>query len=405
MILLLPGCPTTEANPTDGGVDSGVVDAGDPDAGDPDAGDPDAGAADAGAPDGAAPDAGPVVMADTVDLLFMVDTSGSMAEEQASLGAELPRLVTILSTGDRTGDGPTSDDFRPVTSLHVGVVTSNMGVAGYAIPTCGAAPMFGDDGLLRTVGNTAVAGCSAVYPTFLEYVPGVSPQTPEAFGADFRCVATAGTYGCGFEQQLESTLKALTPSSSALTFLAGTHGHGDAENAGFLRPDSLLAVLLITDEDDCSVAAGSEGIFDTSGSSGFTGDLNLRCFEYPGARWPVARYVDGFKALRAGRPELLVVGAITGVPADLVGAGTPDYSALLSDPRMVEAVDPSVPGAGRLVPSCNVPGRGVAFPPRRIVQVAEGFGDNGIVQSICQESFTGALDAVIAKVAGTLGGV
>ena len=342
---------------------------------------------------------------DKVDLLFMVDNSGSMSEEQASLGTELPRLVQVLASGDRTGDGPTPDDFQAVKNLHVGVITSDMGVGDFVVPTCTRAPRFGDDGLLRTAGNTSIAGCMAMYPTFLEYEPGVSAQTPLQFGADFRCVASPGTGGCGFEQQLEATLKAVTPATSATTFFGATRGHGDIENAGFIRPDSVIALVLVTDEEDCSIQSGSEDIFNQM-SPTFTGDLNLRCFLYKEAQWPVQRYIDGFKALRPGRESLIVFGAITGVPVDLIAAGTPNYSGILADPRMIESVDTmGGMGGARLTPSCNVPGRGVAFPPRRIVEVAKGFGENGIIQSICQNSLSGALDAIIAKIANALGNV
>ena len=57
-----------------------------------------------------------------VDLLFMIDNSGSMREEQENLIRELPRMVRVLTTGDREGDG--TQDFAPVRSLHVGFVTS-----------------------------------------------------------------------------------------------------------------------------------------------------------------------------------------------------------------------------------------------------------------------------------------
>src|SRR5262245_43256608 len=42
---------------------------------------------------------------DKIDLLFMVDNSGSMKEEQDALRAELPKLITVLTTGDRDSDG------------------------------------------------------------------------------------------------------------------------------------------------------------------------------------------------------------------------------------------------------------------------------------------------------------
>ncbi|HEV3485648.1 MAG TPA: hypothetical protein VG106_09590, partial [Vicinamibacterales bacterium] len=55
----------------------------------------------------------------------------------------------------------------------------------------------------------------------------------------------AGTGGCGFEQQLEAVLKALSPASPtawtaagyvAPTFFAGSTGHALGANAGFVRP-------------------------------------------------------------------------------------------------------------------------------------------------------------------------
>ena len=66
---------------------------------------------------------------DKVDLLFMIDNSGSMAEEQGKLAAVLPNLVTVLTTGQLDPLNPKSEpDFPAVKSLHIGVVSSDMGV-------------------------------------------------------------------------------------------------------------------------------------------------------------------------------------------------------------------------------------------------------------------------------------
>jgi hypothetical protein len=78
---------------------------------------------------------------------------------------------------------------------------------------------------------------------------------------------------------------------------------------------------------------------------------------------------------------------------------------ILADPRMEQVPDPAMPT--RLTPSCNVPGRGIAFPPRRIVGVAQAIaaaGGSATVQSICQENYSGALDAILEKIANALGG-
>src|SRR3990167_8457413 len=50
----------------------------------------------------------------------------------------------------------------------------------------------------------------------------------------------AGGGGCGFEPPLAAMRAALGPL---------------AANAGFLRPDAALAVLILADEDDCPVAS------------------------------------------------------------------------------------------------------------------------------------------------------
>ncbi|HET6336226.1 MAG TPA: hypothetical protein VFG30_23550, partial [Polyangiales bacterium] len=44
-----------------------------------------------------------------------------------------------------------------------------------------------------------------------------------------------------------------------------------------------------------------------------------------------------------------------------------------------------------------------AFPPRRIVQVAKGFGANGFIQSICQDDFSGPIDVLVQTIAKQLG--
>jgi hypothetical protein len=53
---------------------------------------------------------------------------------------------------------------------------------------------------------------------------------------------------------------------------------------------------------------------------------------------------------------------------------------------------------GNLVPSCVTPTTN-ATPPRRIVDVARGFGKNGRVQSICDADFAPAVDAILDMLA------
>jgi hypothetical protein len=377
-------------------------------------------------------DADPVI--ENVDVLFIVDDSGSMTEEQAALREQLPRLVEGLALGDRDGDG--MSDGPGITSLHLGVVSSDMGLVGISgIDKCSG---LGDDGIMNNVPGPDVMGCQPSYPRFITHQEGVSD--PETTANDLACISALGTDGCGFEQQLESGLKALWPSvdhdpstgqviQNRITFLGdpqgfGMLGHGDTENNGFLRNDaaqgpSLLVIVLVTDEEDCSSADTSHFTppqFLDPNSPLVRQGLNLRCFFNPENLYAIARYVNGFKALRPGNEQLVMFMAIAGVPPDLVAPTAlaqvdfadyaerdAFYDAILNDPRMQEAVDTTaaIPEAATLVPSCNTPA-GKAYPPRRIVQVAREFGSNGMVQSICQDDFTPAADAILQRVGARL---
>ena len=365
-----------------------------------------------------------VTNVDKVDLLFMVDNSNSMTEEQASLTAEFPRMVNILASGDFDQDGDDvsdgemgDEDFEPVRDLSVGVITSDMGTGGFTVPTCSRSD-FGDDGILRTQGRTDIMGCMATYASFLNFRPDSGGSATD-FARDVACVATTGTGGCGFEQQLEATLKALSPSEPTLwtrdgyvapTFFRNTFGQASTNNAGFVRENSVLAIILVSDEEDCS--ARDPELFNPGSATYGATDLNLRCFAHADAALhPISRFVDGLIQLRR-QAGLLIFAPIVGIPVDLAPApGTsPNYDALVSpdpsirDDRMEEHVDPAMPN--RLIPSCNVPGLGVAFPPVRIVRVAqqlEALGAGVTVQSICQASFSNALTEVIRQIKSALG--
>lgn len=347
---------------------------------------------------------------DKVDLLFVVDNSGSMLEEQNALAANFPRMVRALASGDRDGNPATTDDaFPAVKDLHVGVVTTDLGTANTAYTGC-TLPLFGEDGVLRSR-SSGGEGCAATYPAFLSFVPNAAGndtatgKTPGEFAADFACVAKVGINGCGFEQQLEAALKALTPSTSPLRFYRDTLGQGDRANAGFLRQDSLIAVVVVTDEEDSSFA--DPVIVDRSNPAVDAIHPDLRAMAFPQLLHPVQRYIDGFKALRPNRDNLVVFAAITGIPLDLVpGDGqVPNYNAILADNDLQYTVRETQDG---LLPSCvnpSDPERGKAVPPRRIIEVARGFGTNATLQSICQDDFTPALDAIVRLLADKLNNV
>ena len=328
-----------------------------------------------------------------VDIVFMVDNSGSMAEEQAAFRLQMAQMFEVLSTGDLNKDG--IPEFEQANSVRVGVISSDMGAGQEGVTTC-TNGSYGDDGQFQTGSASPSCGTGNGMP-FLSFSNGDSVRD---FVNDAECRTVLGTGGCGFEQQLESVLKALTPSTSDTRFIDGTVGHGDGMNGGFLRQDSLLVIIALTDEDDCSTPESAE-LFSPS-SAVYTGGLNLRCWAYEDALHPISRYVQGLLALR-NDPSRLLFATVAGVPQDLVrGTGTPDYDSILADPRMQAVPDPMNPT--RLTPSCTSPG-GVAYPPRRLValtQALESRGATGVVQSICQEDFGPVMEAVLRRIGGVL---
>ncbi len=178
-----------------------------------------------------------VITTNKLDILFVVDNSSSTIDKQTVFAANFPRFVQAL---DAFPAG------RP--DLHVGVVdtTVDIGAPGFSNGAAGCpSPDPGDDGLLQ---NTArIAGCSA--PTGQYIVDGAgsdgtrSTNYTGTLDQALSCIAQIGDTGCGFEAPLEAMQRALDGSRP--------------ENAGFVRADADLAVVIITDEDDCSVADNS----------------------------------------------------------------------------------------------------------------------------------------------------
>lgn len=369
-----------------------------------------------------------------IDLLFMVDNSHTMREEQAALRAQFPRLIERLIQGvDLDGDGTL--EYAGARDVHLGVVSSDLGLPGLEGQRIEGCIGLGDEGMLNNAASPEVTGCSqqTFAPRFLSYVDGTSD--PAQTATDFACLATLGIDGCGFEQQLESTLKAVWPGDDMrVTFVTDTQGFGRLGNAGpgfpngdFIRNDpsdlSLIALVLVTDEEDCSSHR-----LDHFVPSASPNGLNTRCY-YESLRgddsnlYSIDRYTQLFRMLRPGNEQLVIFGAIVGVPQELV---TPDklaavdyddpaavgafYDGILAHERMQYMIDdkgtPEVLEDDGLQASCTLGPEAEpiarAYPPRRIVEVAKSFGRNGFVQSICEDDFVPAIDLIITRIAETL---
>jgi hypothetical protein len=188
----------------------------------------------------------PAVPNKNVDILFVVDNSGSMEAEQASLRANFGRFMSVLETIE--GGLP---------NIHVAVVTSNMGQSatdGVGTASFGTScANKGDDGVMRT----APSLFSGQFIVDEEGANGTRNRNYTGTLADaFSAIANVGTAGCGIEQHLGSMKRALE----------------NPTNASFLRKDAKLAVIVIGDEDDCSLAHKSLFEGATNGTI-----VNFRC--------------------------------------------------------------------------------------------------------------------------------
>lgn len=307
-----------------------------------------------------------------MDLLLVVDNTPGMEAAHAALAAVMPRLVETL----RSGIQANGRRIQPPSQVRIGVITSDMGAAGYERATC---PPFGDDALLQL--DPACASDDLPFLALRSYL-----EVSEDFGAQLRCAANVGTGGCGPSQPLEALLKAVTPASSELTFASGS---GHAERNQFITGSLLAGVIVLTSGDDCS-AAGAE-FFDPEGPYA---DAPIPCQE-DGALHPLERFIDGLASL-----DSIAFGVIAGVPPDLItDLIAPDYDALIGperDPRMYVQLSPGQPT--EVLSSCAIPGAGDAgaTPPPRLVELLQRLEEADaavVLESICAPNFTSFADA------------
>ncbi|HMI91747.1 MAG TPA: hypothetical protein VK509_10315, partial [Polyangiales bacterium] len=327
-----------------------------------------------------------------LDLLIIVDTSASMREERMALAGQLQDLFRGLTVGDIDADG--TAEFAGFRSVHAGLVTTDLGagatgIQGLDFPTFCDTP--GDDAVLQNRGDNSQLGCAASYtPPFVNATASMGAADVAARDIEcmFRGIDVEG--GCGFEHPLEAALKALSSEDQPWRFL-WTTPQGEQANRGFLRKDALLAVLVMTDEDDCSFLDLDAA---RTGSPRFPGHpASLRCALAPEALMPLSRFFHGLRGLKQ-RPTDVVFGAIAGVPEELVASNEPGvYAQALADQRMVLALDGSEDDpVTTLVPACTQ-GEQSADPARRLLELADMFGKRGIMQSICAASIRPALHA------------
>lgn len=316
-----------------------------------------------------------------VDILFVVDNSNSMEAEQAELAGNFRAIIDAL---ERDGELP---------SVHIGVISTDVGG-----PPGGACTSGNEGaGLLRVEGKSC-RGTNDETPFLFDRVDedGVRTRNYDGELRDaFACMAELGIGGCGFEQPLEAVRLALEA----------------PENQGFFRDHAYLAIIFVTDEDDCSVTEEARLLTDLGDRSPAVLESELgpftsfRCFELgvtcdgpgdprsPGLRRdcvprvgsPYLQDVDRFVEAVRARKQLANQILVAAIAGDLEPVE-------VEMRRLPDSYDFDVP---MLAYSCEETGLGEAVPPVRLAAFIEGFPLASRLTSICDDNLTGAVDEIV----------
>ena len=208
----------------------------------------------------------PLIPAQKTDLLFVIDNSGSMTEEQAAIATELPAFLEEL----RKNDG-VAQDFR------VGVITTSVYLHAL-VDNREQFFLYNDQG-----GRLQPVPDAQGRLTTERFLDGGDPELLEKF----RRLVRQGIKGSGQESPFEAVRLALTPPLSSTDVREGG-------TAGFLRDGARLLVVVVSDEEDCSSTERPPGVILDSDTSH---DL---CSEQAERLTPVRSYYERFRSLTDG---------------------------------------------------------------------------------------------------------
>jgi hypothetical protein len=413
----------TESGETD---DSGDTFTSEPETGDEDTAD--------------AADTGEDLCVEEVDILFVIDNSGSMGEEQQQLVAAIPSMVSALDLAGL--------DWR------IGVTTTDNGnpwcPAGTTTPEGGKLVasscrsrlgdfLFSDNVDVQDIAcndicsHTDIVTASTVIDGVVVEPAGPWVQRIDGAANTFvmeddqavpldpiealKCILPQGINGCGFESQLESMHLALARSNEP-----------NEDQFGFLREGAQLAVVIISDETDCSYGKDWSEIFDQDGNKAFWSDptasfptsavcwnAGMQCIgegpvyedcvvankdvegnllppgDEPGAvLLPIQRYLDTLSAIEDAKHQIdpaadVMVFGVVGVQLD--------GSMLFAD---VTETDPAFQDSFGIGPGCTGDALVTAVPPGRMREV---FGEfDGTMHSICKPQYIDAFKTVANRV-------
>lgn len=155
-----------------------------------------------------------------IDLLFVVDNSSSMKQEQVTLVASFPTFVSEIQ-----------QELADAESLHIGVVSTDD--YEHNDPACADTL-----GALVTQTTGAEGASDAVCGPFKSGQRFMTEA--DDLPTSFTCAAQVGIDGSGDEMPIDAALAALGPDLGA----------PGACNEQFVREDALLVLVIITDEEE-----------------------------------------------------------------------------------------------------------------------------------------------------------
>lgn len=198
-----------------------------------------------------------------IDILFVIDESQSMADEQASLSANFSTFSDFIF-----------EDLKNAVDYRIAVVSTGKKLASDIYGGVQADNL----GAFISKSNDQSDGCPVdlnrvISPTNL----GCSIEDEQCqrvqLKSQFSCAAKVGVDGVVFERGLEAMRTALSCNGPNADFLGACCEYNEALKIfeydplcrnekksmlappEFLRPDAFLVVVFITDEDDCSTYA------------------------------------------------------------------------------------------------------------------------------------------------------
>lgn len=306
----------------------------------------------------------PAILPQKTDILFVIDNSGSMAQEQEAVARELPAFIDALKQG-----GGVSQDF------HVGVVTT--AVYLNPEPETGLAYREYPDhsGRLQPIPlepGTGQNGATIVDGGFVSFREGAERilrgDDPEVV-AKLAQLVQQGVMGSGQETPFEAARLAVSEPLISTPLEQGG-------NAGFLRDGAKLLIVVVADEDDCSeqdrppeVTVGPKQSIDY-------------CNDQSASLTPVGEYATFFKNLRDSTGALREVVWATIGPVHLAD----NSAAAIQDP---------LPDGGTILRNA---GCGTSFGPGiRQREMAERFDTTlANLDSICRASYYDTLLRIAA---------